>query len=542
MKQPEALTKDEPLFWSTGIASDVWEMFVAAKTGDLETIKKLVETDGSLVRSCYDYRNAISFAVQENQLQTVAYFLEKGANPIESGTSDTLLQIARDRGYVEMQGLLEKVLQKEKGSPIGEEMGRLIRERNAHAVREMLDLRLENINAVDDRGNKPMHWAVMTRNIEMIDLVLSYGANIDEKRPDGARPIQLTNGDYHYRGWRDVPDSVTLKPNDIYLHLRSKGAYINMCMACLKGDKTRVKELLTEDASIVNRLSQYGGYYPGAGAPLKNAAMAGHIDIVKLLLENGADPNLPEEGIAPMGHVLHSAVVHGQMEIVKLLLAHGAHPNVPVESSADTLSAAIRQKDEGMIELLCSHGAARAVNLLAYYGDIQTAAAVFKANPALADDPVALEDAASEGQESFVRLMLKYKPDLPKRIGVGVASQGGADPIKSLELAELLFEHGMNPNFSNWLEIRPLHRFASRGDIVSAKLFLEKGGEIDVIDNEICSTPLGWAAKSGRMEMIEFLLEKGANPNLPADKPWALPISWAKRRGYNEIVARLGKS
>ena len=24
-------------------------------------------------------------------------------------------------------------------------------------------------------------------------------------RPDGARPLNLTNGDYYYRGWRDVP-------------------------------------------------------------------------------------------------------------------------------------------------------------------------------------------------------------------------------------------------------------------------------------------------------------------------------------------------
>ena len=46
----------------------------------------------------------------------------------------------------------------------------------------------------------------MTRQIPMIDELLARGADINARRADGARPIQLTNGDYHYRGWRDVPD------------------------------------------------------------------------------------------------------------------------------------------------------------------------------------------------------------------------------------------------------------------------------------------------------------------------------------------------
>ena len=48
-----------------------------------------------------------------------------------------------------------------------------------------------------------------------------------------------------------------------------------------------------------------------------------------------------------------------------------------------------------MIELLCSPGVARALHLLAYSGDVQTAAAVLAANPALADHPDALVNAAA---------------------------------------------------------------------------------------------------------------------------------------------------
>ena len=61
--------------------------------------------------------------------------------------------------------------------------------------------------------------------------------------------------------------------------------------------------------------------------------------------------------------------------------------------------------DQPMIRLLCWHGAARAVHLPAFYGDMQTAAAVFAANPALAEDPEALANAAGNGHDGFVRLM-----------------------------------------------------------------------------------------------------------------------------------------
>ena len=111
-----------------------------------------------------------------------------------------------------------------------------------------------------------------------------------------------------------------------------------------------------------------------------------------------------------------------------------------------------------MIELLASYGAARGVHLLAYYGDLATAAAVFAANPALADDIEAFENAAEQGHEAFIRLMLRDQPDLPRRTAIGA---------KTPELNELLFAHGMNPSGPDWLGVTPLHHFARRGDVRS---------------------------------------------------------------------------
>jgi ankyrin repeat protein len=531
MIQPDELKKNEPLLWSTGAGADVWEMFCAAIDGDLPAIRRLLDKDSSLVRCQHAYRTPLYFAVRENQVEVAACLLDHGADPISLAVNDSLLDIARDRGYPEMERLLESTLARiHRASNAGEPVAAAIRERDLTKVQSLLNASPDLLNLGDARGNQPIHWAVMTRQLELIDDLLARGADIDSKRPDGARPIQLTNGDYHYRGWRDVPGDIVTTSGDVLAHLRARGAYCDICTAAHLGDLERVRELLDEDASLANRNSEYITYYLGSGAPLKNAAARGHLEIVKLLLERGADPNLPEEGIAPHGHALYSAVYNGHHEIARLLLERGAYPNPKVESSADALSIAIMNKDERMIDLLCSYGASRSVDIMAYYGDVRTAAAVFAADPALADDPEALAHAAEEGNDAFVRLLLRHKPGLAKRISVGARTR---------ELNLLLFHQSMDPSQPDWLGVTPLHRFAKNGDVERAAIFLDHGADLHARDEDICSTPLGWAAKFGRIRMVEFLLRRGARLNLPDDPQWAKPLEWAKRRGHDEVVELL---
>lgn len=539
MVQPDELKTNAPLMWSSGTGTDVWEMFKAASKGDAATIEQLLDRDQSLARCQFVYRTPLYFAVRENQVEAARLLLERGARAIDVGVDDTFLQVSRDRGHTQMQDLLEAHLARSAGaSPKGNSLAAAIRERDLPKMRQLLDASPDLLHTGDERSNQPIHWAAMTRQLDVIDELLARGADINAQRSDGARPVQLGNGDYHFRGWRDVPKDTSATPADVVEHLRARGAYVDLCTAAHIGDLHRVRELLEEDPSLANRLSEYVTYYIGSGSPLKNAAAKGHLEIVKLLINAGADPNLPEKGIAPNGHALYAAASNGHFDIAKLLLEHGAYPNPAVESSADALSRAIDNGDQRMVELLCSYGAARSVDILSYYGDVQTAGAVFAANPALADDPSSLANAAANGHEAFVRLMLRYQPNLAARIAVDRSWSIGA---KTRELTELLFQHGMNPNARDWLGITPLHYFAGKGDIENAATYIDHGADLHARDEDICSTPLGWAAKFGQAQMVEFLLTRGAKPAHPDDPPWATPLAWATRRGHHHIAELLLK-
>lgn len=93
--------------------------------------------------------------------------------------------------------------------------------------------------------------------------------------------------------------------------------------ACMKGDIETLRSLLSTDNSlalVANSDSPYGGW-----TGLHTAAQRGHIDVVQLLLQYGANPNAREAGDNTTP--LHWAPTREKLEIVRLLLDAGSDVN-----------------------------------------------------------------------------------------------------------------------------------------------------------------------------------------------------------------------
>jgi ankyrin repeat protein len=466
MIQPAALQSDQKLLWSAGRGTDVWKLFQACAAGDLETVKALLANDPSLARSHYHYRKPLYFAVRENRVDVARFLLEHDYNPMDLWVEDSPLEIARDRGYHEMGRMLADTLETRFNiSPKGEAVALALREHDLQRMRELLDAEPALLGQGDRGSSQPIHWATMTRQLEAIDELLRRGADINARRTDGARPIHLTNGDYSYRGWRDVPGGWPVTPAQVMAHLTARGAFIDLPTACHTGDIDRVRELLRQDPSLANRVGEHEGYYLGAGSPLSNAAAVGRMDIVQLLLEHGADPNLPEEQYAPKGKALYSAVYHGHYDIAKLLLERGAFPNPPVESSGDALWVSREWRpDTRMEQLLLSYGAQPRKD---HAGQDW---------PEPAENWLrisALHEAARKGDLWAAKRLLKAGADVTARD-----------------------EH---------LRSTPLAWAAKFGQVKMVKFLLRHGAPKRLPDDLEWATPLAWATRRGHEEIAKLL-------------------------------------
>ena len=165
--------------------------------------------------------------------------------------------------------------------------------------------------------------------------------------------------------------------------LLSCGLRMDLAEASAAGDLPRVKQLVEADPAAARSISPDGfpvfslacffghldtaRYLAGKGADIHAAATngsgynaltasvtAGHVEIVKYLLENGLDAN---DRYGPGYTPFLSAAANGHLEIIKLLLAHGADPAAVASDGKSALALASERNHPHIVEFLRSRAA-----------------------------------------------------------------------------------------------------------------------------------------------------------------------------------------
>jgi ankyrin repeat protein len=517
-------------------ADIVWSMYLAAHAGDLDHVKALVAKHPGLVRHAHNYTPPVHFAVREGHASLVRFLLDHGASTSYQSYpfGDSLLTIAEDHEHAGVAGVLRERLARQFALTDG--LATILdaaRRGDLTRVEQEIGRDPSLACGSDDTGMTALHAAANNGHLAIVRALLAAGAPVDATMSDGYRPVHCA---LIPRGRvRPAPEASAAVADALIAH----GAEYTIVVALLRGDRQFAKDALARDSSLANFEDSCHR------RPISIAADRDDLEMVRLLLRHGADPNLPEEG-APRGHALWTAVYHRRREMARVLVEHGADPNAMVESSGTPIGHA--RKDPELLALLRAHGGRdessdrERLEQLINDDDLAGADRWLTAHPSLVSDDAAfwseglLAGPANAGNHAMLELLMRHGARVPK-----VTKWGRSYYFKHTDTAALLLRHGMDPNHMNWHYTTLLHHVASDGDIPKARLLLDHGATIDAIDEEYRSTPLGMAARWGRTDMVDFLVERGANPNLAGDR-WATPVAWARKKGHRDVASLLAGS
>jgi ankyrin repeat protein len=348
----------------------------------------------------------LAAAIRSHNSDLVEILISKGANPYDRHA------LREATGNSRLLYILLTALQSWSEPPVNEEVGdealaSAMEKKDREIVRTLLDSSLMRINPIR-RLSQALLSALehdSTPNLEIIRMVLDHGAG-----PNTVWELCIGNN------------------NNIFL--RSA-----LCTAIKRNNLEQLKILLDAGGKPDSNLTC--GMYD---SPMQFAASCKRVDMVRILLEAGSDPNVvavPKVNVRNWndfpernnGTPLQIAVSNQDIETIRLLQQYNGNPNGIFGNMPHTpLQMASRDGSKEIVELLLEHGAE--VN----------------APPAKEFGATALQFAAIKGLLGIAHLLLEYGADVnapPAEVGGRTALEGAAEHGR-IDMVQLLLNAGAN--------------------------------------------------------------------------------------------------
>lgn len=296
------------------------------------------------------------------------------------------------------------------------------------------------------------------------------------------------------------------------------GFYETPLQAAVKSGIEAVVQLVLDCGESVNEKG--GNYsYPVVRA---SAGKPSSDPVLRLLLENGADPNLENEKDDELARLYRTPLQYAANEsTATMLLEYGARINTHSGDFGTALHCAIgtNWKQPGMTKLLISHGA----DVNAPHWDSGT--------------PLAL--ACNYGKLDEVKLLLKNGAKLDVCDMIGVHPICVAIIEREWDVFTHLIELGGNPTYQDKRGCSGLHYVARAGGNNALKRILDLETDNNAVDSNGWS-PLHWAAASafGTAKVLKTLLQAGCAKDLK-DKQGRTALDLATAFGKDEEIAIL---
>jgi ankyrin repeat protein len=323
-----------------------------------------------------------------------------------------------------------------------------------------------DVNATEGDGSTALHWAAQIDDLEMIELLLDAGAAVDAANRFNVRPLELASNN------GNAPAVERLLQAGADPNAASREGQTPLMSAALNGRVGAVEALLVHGAKV-DAVESYRGQ-----TALMWAAGEGNVEVVRTLIAAGANVTAKSKsGFTPLLFAVHNA----HIETMRVLLEHGANVNdVVPEDATSALNIAIVNAFYEVASVLLDYGA----------------------------DPN-LPDARASPLHTIAWLR---KPGATDRAG-GLGELATAAPrprgrVTSLELAQMLLDHGANPNVRvDWEEIK----FEPLGGTTRNPPGLTLGRHLLTYNG---ATAFYVAAKNGDAELMRLLADGGADPSI----------------------------